>query len=489
MPVSIWGSIGRIAPLKRLLSILAILAIVTTHGEPGSWNDRSRMATVQSLVESGTFVIDKTSFLLSTGGDKVFINGHFYSDKPPVPAVMGAAVYLPLYHAGLHLHPGWSVAYYLITLLTVKLLWLLGTVALFLALRFTGLSEENRFLVALAFAVGSLYFTWSTVFNSHEIAAALLSIGFYFLLKARFEGQARRNLLVAGFCLSLVATADMPTGIFYALFLLYVLRDPQLRSATAFYLLPLVVTQLPQLAMIYSIHHSFMPVQVVDSYFQYPGSPWNSAEQNGGEQLSGIHVNDARFAVSYGLLALIGPRGFLLYNPVLWIAVWALIRTASRRGPFFHEALVVGVGSMVLVAYYLLFTSNYGGSSYSIRWFVPTLPLLFFFLYRYFELYSPQRVRGFRVLACVSMVIAFVGAVNPWSHDYFSEVPFVANVIELKKDLLPNLSVRQQLARLRQQVPEATPARSAGGTRSPKPVAALEQPEPQHDAADDRRRR
>jgi len=446
--------IARIPPLRRLLYCLAILAVTTTHGVPGSWNDQSRMAAVQSLVESGSLIIDDTAF--ASTGDRVFINGHFYSDKLPGPAVLGAAVYLPLYHAGLRLHPGWSVAYYLITLLTVKLLWVLGIVALFLSLRFTGLSERQRLLASLALGIGSLYFTWSTTFNSHELAAAFLGIGFYFLLQARFEGRVKRNLLVAGLCLSAAATADVPTGIFYALFLLYVLGHPQLRSGTISYLLALAVTLPPTLALTYSIHHSFMPLQLVDAYFQYPGSPWGDNSDDA-ERLSGIHLNHGAFALSYGVLALIGPRGFLLYNPVLWIAVWELIRAAGRRGPFHSEAWVVGAGSVVLVAYYLLFTSNYGGASYSIRWFVPVLPLVFFFLYRFLESGGPQRARGFRALLLLSAGIACVGALDPWSHEDLSDVPFVANLIELKRDLLPNLRVRQLLHR-RQPVAQRAPA-------------------------------
>jgi hypothetical protein len=56
---------------------------------------------------------------------------------------------------------------------------------------------------------------------------------------------------------------------------------------------------------------------------------------------------------------------------------------------------------------------------------------LFFFLYPYFESYGPKRARPFRVLLCVAIVIAFVGAIDPWSHSDLSEVPFVANLKEI----------------------------------------------------------
>jgi hypothetical protein len=421
-------SLAKIAPRTRLLYLLAILALVTTHCVPRSANDESRIATVQSLVESGSLIIDKTPFIATR--DKVFINGHFYSDKPPVPSVLGAAVYLPLYHLGFGLHEKASVPYYLVTLLTVKLFWLLGSVAFFCALGFTGLDAERRFLASVSLAFGSLYFSWSTVFNSHELAAAFLGIGFYFLLKARFSAQVNINLGIAAFFLSLASTADIPTGVFYALFLAYVVRDARLRHGTVWYVLPLLVTLLPALALTYSIHHSILPVQIIRSYFQYPGSPWI---KSGG--LSGMEINTTKFSLKYGLLVFMGPKGFLIYNPILWIALWGLLRTIRQRGLFFYEAIVVGAGSVILALYYVLFTTNYGGWSYSIRWFVPVLPLLFFFLYPYFAAYDERRARYFRVLLGAAVVIALVGALNPWSDASWSAAPFIANVKQLSTGL------------------------------------------------------
>ena len=440
MSANIRELVASIPQHTRLLFLLIVIGVATTHAAPQSWNDQSRIATVQSLVEEGSFAIDNSAFV--TSGDKVFINGHFYSDKPPIPSVLGAAVYLPLYRAGFELHQGASVPYYFVTLLTVKLLWILGTVAFFYSLKFTGLTAEKRFLASLMLSLGSLYFSWSATFNDHSIAAASLSIGFCFFLKARFQGKVNLHLSVAAFFWLLAGTADMPTGIFYALFLLYVLYDPRLRSGLLFYVLPLLVTVLPALVMTYSIHHSIVPVQLVKSYFQYPGSPWI-----GSDELSGMHINGGRFFLTYSLLALVGPRGFLLYNPILAIALWGLVRTIRQRGPFFYEGIIVSVGTGVLVLYYFLFTTNYGGDSYSIRWFVPLLPLLFFFLYPYLEGYDRARAHWLRALLVVSVVIAFVGLINPWSHiNYYGSVPFMANIVELKRELIPNWVIFQHPA-------------------------------------------
>jgi hypothetical protein len=414
----------RILQHRGLLYLLVLLLLAMTHSAPGSWNDESRIATVQSLVESRSFIIDKSVF--STTGDKVFINGHFYSDKPPMPSALGAAIYLPLYEFGLNLHRDSSVPYYIVTLLTAKLFWLLGSIAFFLALGFTALDAKMRFLASVALAVGSLYFSWSTTFNGHELAASFLAIGFYFLLKARFTANINLNLSGAAFFLALASTADVPTGVFYALFLLYVLHDARLRPAVAYYLLPLLVTVVPALAMTYSIHHSIVPVQIVKAYFDYPGSPWI-----GSNDLSGMRTNSLWFILRYGLLVLIGPKGFLIYNPILWVALWGLVQSLRRKGLFFREAIVIASGTGLLALYYIFFTDNYGGWSYSIRWFVPLLPLLFFFLFPYLEAYDLKRAARFRVLLGAAVVIAFVGALDPWSDGSLSRAPFIANIEEL----------------------------------------------------------
>src|SRR5829696_9086625 len=64
-----------------------------------SWNDGSRLASVEALVERGTFCIDGTTFLAPNGApaydpanpllergtlDKLRIDGRWYSDKPPL---------------------------------------------------------------------------------------------------------------------------------------------------------------------------------------------------------------------------------------------------------------------------------------------------------------------------------------------------------------------------------------------------------------------
>jgi len=83
-----------------------------------SWNDGSRLASVESLVERGTFCIDDSVFhpperargalpyepsnpALHTGTlDKLLIDGRWYSDKPPLVSLPLAAAYRALMACG-----------------------------------------------------------------------------------------------------------------------------------------------------------------------------------------------------------------------------------------------------------------------------------------------------------------------------------------------------------------------------------------------------
>lgn len=417
------------SPTRRLTILLLLIATGTTHCAPFNWNDESRMATIQSLVESKTLVIDDSEF--AGTGDKVLVAGHFYSEKPAFPALMGAAVYVPLYALGFRLHLGYSVAYYLITLLTVSMAWVFGTLALYSALRFTDLDQESRSLVALALGLGSLFLTWSTTFNNHAIAAGCLSIGFMFFLRARFDG-GRSNMACAGLFMAVAAASDIPTAVFFALFGGYVLAARSLRANAAFFLLPILVTAIPTALINYSIHSSIMPVQIYRQYFDYPGSPWI-----GSGELSGVGWNSPSVFFVYALRSLFGPAGFILYNPFLLLALIGCWRVLKSRGKFWRECLCILSGSVVICAYYWATTSNYGGRSYSIRWFVPLLPLLFFFLYPF----ARTRKKTFIGLLGVSNAIALVGALNPWSALAYSNVPFIDNIQGFFQHLPPGMNL------------------------------------------------
>src|SRR5438874_3776845 len=93
-----------------ILGIALAIAAISARPYAGGWNDGSRLATVECLVDYHTLAIDRSVFvqvpseddptrptpyrrdeanLVAQGtGDKLFIEGRFYSDKSPVPALL-----------------------------------------------------------------------------------------------------------------------------------------------------------------------------------------------------------------------------------------------------------------------------------------------------------------------------------------------------------------------------------------------------------------
>lgn len=410
--------------IKILMFILILIIAIFTKFYVSSWNDASRMATIESLVEEKTFVIDNSTF--NWTGDKVFINSHFYSDKPPMLSLIGAGVYLPLHSLGIELADGKNFAYYIITILTMGVGWLLCLLCFYLALGFTKIKEKYKILLTLSLAIGTLFFTWSTVFNNHSIAASLLFIGFYFMLKAKQLKNKKINLFWSGFFFSLAGTIDLPTSIFFVGFLLYVIFEKELRKNVIFFCIPLLLTVLPALIINFMIAGDFMPIQLHQEFFEYPGSPWQ-----GGGGLSGITLNKGFFLVKYAFNSLIGNHGFFLYNPLLFLSIFFISLEIIQKRKFWKEASIIAGASIIIIIYYLLTTTNYGGFSYSIRWFVPLIPLLFFFTFPFFEKMSKKKRTIFIILLSVSIIIALIGIINPWSDMSIDRTPLIANLKQL----------------------------------------------------------
>ena len=96
--------------LRVFIIFFFIFALSTKLGV-SSWNDASRMDTIQSIVEEHSFIIDNSFF---ETGDKFLYNGHFYSDKPPLLALAVSPIYFFLNIFGITFASHTKLAYYLL---------------------------------------------------------------------------------------------------------------------------------------------------------------------------------------------------------------------------------------------------------------------------------------------------------------------------------------------------------------------------------------
>jgi hypothetical protein len=436
------------------LSFFLVWAIFT-HAHVGSFNDRSRMAAIESLVHRGTWIIDESPF--SRTGDRIFVDDHFYSDKPPVLAFIASGVYAAL-HRGFHLsldgswcdldespchcrafcdeRPDW--AYYLLTLALIGL-----PSALMLALFYhmtgqLGLGNRAALLLTATLGLATQIFPYSTVFNSHVPAAACLLAGFYALLRAGDSHTARRWFFAAGLLTALALTFDLGTGLFFVAFFGYAAWEalrtgkPQISGRHRFHppvTAPLprllatcagVVKRLPWLYLLggllpitlmvildYQIVGNPLPPYMYTPGYDYPGSrfPQTIAGNRGPENV-----------LIYGLRLLFGDHGLFAFNPVLLWAVVALARAwHDRHSRLRGTAALIGLTSGLFALYFILFTDNFGGAAYGPRWYTAFTPLLFFFVAaRWTQMRTRARWLVFLALTAVSFANGYQGALNPW---------------------------------------------------------------------------
>lgn len=412
---------------RAVLLAAALLAVVSARPYAGGWNDGSRLATVECLVDHGTLAIDNSVFvrppsstgprpyaehdaLLRKGGtlDKLLINGHYYSDKSPVPALMLAGVYGVWRTAG-----GPSAAErpdlfcLLLTVASSGLAYVAAVGCIASLGRALGLPTRTTLLLTASFALATVALPYARHVNNHLLllgvtAGATLTV-------VRWAGAGWRGPLVLGALAGLGYTIDLGVGpvLLMGSGLFVLVRGRRVGPVVVF-----TVAALPWLllhhAVNYAVGGTLAPANAVAEYLLYPGSPFTEATMTGGWKHSGV----GRFAW-YALSLLIGQRGFLGHNLALFLLLPALSllrRPLPERGPLLF-AMLLGVGVWLM---YAVNSNNYSGRCLSIRWFVPLLApgyLLVAVVLRE----RPRLLGDFLVLSAWGLAVAALGWwLGPW---------------------------------------------------------------------------
>ena len=369
--------------------VATVVALLSACPDAGSWYDGSRLATVESLVDQRTWVIDQSIFvqptrtlrglpypaseqaLLASGTqDKLLIGGHYYSDKSPVPALFMAGVYQVLQWAtGLVAREHPARFCYLLTLFSSGLAYVIAVCCLDrLAIN---LDTATRLLLTLGFAFATVALPYARQVNNHILLLAIC-VALLLLLTPR----TRLQLVAAGTLIGAGYTIDLGLGPVLVLSTagLVGYRTRSFRSVAL-----LLGAAFPWFAL----HHylnwriggTFSPANAQAAYFAWPGSPFAAANMTG----RWAHDSIRHFAV-YALDLLFGKRGFLGHNLALFLAVPAavvLIRRRIAETPEIIWASCLFVGGWLVYA----FTStNYSGLCASIRWYVPLLAPAYYVL-------------------------------------------------------------------------------------------------------------
>lgn len=410
--------------------IFALFFCVFTKKQAGSWNDQSRFATIEALVENPDsmprFAIDYTTYGWWTG-DKIFDDEHFYSTKPPVLSVLGAGIYYFL-HDWFQMdysNPAHEkTIYFIITFLLIGLPTAAALALFFDLMRRMGLKKKHAIFLTLSVGIGSLMLPYSLVFNNHTLAGAAIFVSFYFLYKAiEHNGSRGWNLFFSGLLSGFALTVDIAgAGPFAAAFMVYTLtmginrrwhRHVRLFGVALFgsFLLGFLVFVLIHLYFNYQITGDLKPIYAKQVLYNKL-----AVEGYYGEVISSKEglFSEGRFR--YIVNSLVGIRGIFLYTPLLLFSFYFMIKVAlDKRNRLAFLSKLILFFLIPSWIYLLLATKNYGGTSYGSRYFVASMPMLFFFNAFLFRYATSDRIKGwFYEGFRLSVLLAVIGMAFPW---------------------------------------------------------------------------
>jgi hypothetical protein len=339
-----WTNHSAVSWLLGLGALL--LAGISALPYAGGWNDGSRLATVESLVDRHTLAIDESVFcrpsedtiargcppyapreydLLTYGTrDKLLIGGHFYSDKPAVISLLMAGLYQGAQWLGL---PSASerpdLFCRVLTLGTSGLAYLIAVLALYRLGRLLGLPGRTNLAWVASFALATFALIYTQHVNNHILllgVAALICLQFTRLARETETGQPSMwrlaglgTLAGLGFNLDLGSGPLLLAGMFGLV--LYRCRS---MSASLVFLLAASPWVAGSLGINYAIGGVWKPMNMVPEYSAWPGCPFNPQNMTGYSRHSPLKL------VVYALALLFGKQGFISHNLPLFLAIPAL---------------------------------------------------------------------------------------------------------------------------------------------------------------------
>jgi len=428
-----------------LLLVAGLVSVISAMPYAGSWFDGSRLAAVECLVDYHTWQIDQSIFLgtasrhaapadypygpndtqynLEGTKDKVFINGHFYSEKTPVVSLGMAAVYQVLqWTTGLKAAAHPRIFCYVMTLLCNGSVYVFAIACLDLMIASLGLATAARLLLTYSFALGTIALPFLRYINNGIPMLAVFAAIYLLIAKFTEPGWAtfsKMQLAAIGALMGLGYAIDLGVGPILVLgvtgYIAYLTRSWRsvalvLAASFPFFVLHHVIN--------YMIGGTFKPINTVPAYFQWPGSPFSGPNLNG---TGWMHSSFGEY-LRYSLEMQISRVGFINHDPVLFLALLGLAlllreKFQEKSAVFFSLFLIGGTWQI-----YAITTDNYSGSVCAVRWFIPLL-VPFYYILAVFLKRHPQYLGDLAILSGWSF---FLGLMmwhdGPWTR---SPVPAI----------------------------------------------------------------
>ena len=376
----------------------------------------SRLATVYSLTKYGTWAIDRPAeeppikFEQRTI-DKVQVNGHIISSKPPVLPLLMTGEYCLL--KGVF---GWSLddekqTTWIIRFMSFTLIGLSYVVTLVFFAKTLSLFVSDPFIRAiLLFSLAFCTQLWGYSYhiNNHVPATAALMLSLYYGLSLAMNRLKpdKWRFFVFGFAAGLVPTLDMPVAVFAAFTGIYLLWKHHAKTMV-WGLLGALIPLILHTVCMWQSTGNILPVQMRNDIYLYEASYWRSP-------LFVDALNEPKTLYSFHMT--FGRSGIFLLFPILSLGLIAAGCALIKPNTLFRGPILSGaVAFLILAAYYVLKTNNYGGEAYGFRWFIGAMPVL---LLMSGPLLSKVHTRWQWILITIMVGVSFFSsfecAKSPW---------------------------------------------------------------------------
>lgn len=372
-------------------------------------------------------------------------------------------------------------AYYWVTLFMVGTTSSLLLVVFYKSLKFV-LPKRTLYkdLLVITLGTGSLISIYTVTMNEHTIAALFLFLSFYYLLKARYEKNKKTNVFLSGLFASisvfLIEFYFLPVFAFFFIYtfliggnkklfniffviasilflsIIFSITDIFKSVISIGYINYIIISSIiPFLAFTIFIRKnnpyplmfligSMMPIIIFivynfyisgnllpfyffkEKYYYYLNSPW--LHLAGWDKFTDPKYREPKTIYTYNIL--FGHHGLFLITPILLFAIYSLIKIPfTKKNKLYYEGRLILVSFIILLIFFVFHTHNYSGSAYAFRYFIPVIPILFFFLgYFLNENKSKTLLTLFFIFLAISVYMSLVGMKSPWI-----AIPYTNNII------------------------------------------------------------
>lgn len=341
-------------------------------------NSASRLATIESLANRGTFIIDESPFLGTV--DKLKINGNFYSSKPPTLSILLTGYYIALNNLfGVDILKDFKVVYALIILLASTLPVIISALILVDIGRILKVEPVTRAFIIVLFLFTFFGSGYGIDLNNHNITSLFLILSLRFWLEIFLNHvDKNQNWILLAICLGAISWFDIPSTFYISAFSISLFYKNR-KKCLKLFIPTLSFCLLWTMTSYYISIGSIVPAYFNKSFYLYEGSYWLNPK--GTDALS-------ENKLIYGFNFLFGHHGIFSFTPILFLSFIELInRFFKKRKIEFYEGFIL-LSTIGMILLFIFFTNNYGGVCVGPRWLIPTSTIIFVLLMKLIDRYK-----------------------------------------------------------------------------------------------------